>query len=162
MEFAELRRNADDALAEAENLLDHPNLRTPRDGWNAAQHLEHLSIAAVRSLKAVHVIQAGQGETREGKADVIGRRILRSGRIPAGAEAPQPTRPTEEGDLDRARANLATCRGWLAELPPTGLADGAMPHPLLGLFDGNEWLRFVAVHTRHHLALIDDLDAPPR
>jgi len=161
MEQAELVRQADAALSQALELTQRTEadlqVRAAPDSWSVAQHLQHLSLAAEYSLKAVRLIASGEGARREGRAEVMARRVLRSGVIPRGAQAPDPTRPSPDGDPVRTRETLDTCRTWLGDLESADLRNGTVPHPLLGLFDGLEWLRFVDVHTQHHLVQIREI-----
>lgn len=161
MQQSELVRQAEAVLNAAQELTELPDDQLQRratpTGWNVAQHLEHVSLANIRSLKAARLIAGGGGEPREGKAEVMARRILRSGTIPRGADAPDGTQPAESGSIDAARANLATCQELLREAAAADLASGTVPHPYLGPLDGMEWVRFVEIHTQHHLAQIREI-----
>jgi hypothetical protein len=158
MEQSEIVGQAQAALDAAQQLAELPDeqllLSSTPDSWNVAQHLEHVSLANLRSLKAARLIAGGGGEPREGKAEVMARRVLRSGTIPRGADAPDGTQPAESGNPNAARANLATCLEMLREVESADLTSGTVPHPYLGPFDGLEWIRFVEIHTQHHLAQI--------
>jgi hypothetical protein len=42
-------------------------------------------------------------------------------------------------------------------LAPLGAAEGRIEHPRMGMLDGPQWLRFVRIHSQHHLAIVRDI-----
>jgi hypothetical protein len=89
--------------------------------------------------------------------------MLATGWIPRGkGEAPAQVVPDprpvryrlREGAAATAR-RVATLRARAGTL---GALAGRLPHPLLGPFGAAHWIRFADVHTKHHLAIVADVD----
>jgi hypothetical protein len=132
--------------------------------WSPRMHAEHAAKAAELSLRAAEKILDRAGDLLPGDAPRgAGARILRSGRIPRGvAEAPEPTRPTEDvhpvaaaAAIDAARARLAGLLARIAADPGTEAAAkrACIPHFALGPFDAAEWCAFARIHLEHHAGI---------
>jgi hypothetical protein len=132
--------------------------------WSVADHCQHLAQANGLSLGAVLTILDGTDGrlVRAGKPTLAGRAILRAGHIPRGsAEAPEGTLPKGSVSQDDLARGLRTVRARVdaitARASEIGSATLRFPHPMLGPFALRDWLRFTAVHTQHHLAIVDDI-----
>ncbi len=131
-------------------------------GWSVAHHVEHL----VRVDRAIvdwigDALANPDRWPAAGRPSRIGRMVLASGWIPRGqGRAPDFTRPEGRGIRELA-ADLAALE-TRAERVEGRLEDvRALPctrrHPVLGEFRASEWLRFLAIHHRHHDRIIRDI-----
>lgn len=163
-ELEALRRALDDAAGR----LAWPDARLfaarpEQSAWTPAQHLYHVAVAGGMMLGAVQAIATGTPPARaSGGLNAIGQRVLRAEQMPRGrAAAPEATHPPEAptrealaGALARTRRKLNAVAALVAR---PGLPGARVPHPYLGQLDAAEWLRVNRIHTRHHLALIDEI-----
>lgn len=143
-------------------------LRQPSvSSWSVAQQVDH-TLRAARSMLAAAGSLAPEGaasaEARAARArlNMPGRMVLWLGRIPRGrGRAPPEVLPGDDPTREASGALLVEVRTRLEALVPR-LQDlahwpGALPHPALGRFAARHWMRFARIHTRHHLALVDDI-----
>jgi hypothetical protein len=131
--------------------------------WSPAHHLHHVALANAHIFSDLS--KAAEAETPdapEGRINAMGLKILTLGRIPRGrGRAPREVSPPD--DLARAgfEAAHARSRSAFEALEPhldalPGLK-ARMRHPFFGKLNAPQWLRFLLVHTRHHLAIIEDV-----
>ena len=132
--------------------------------WSVAEQVDHMLRSVARMLAAADTIRVGYDARikPDGKASVPGRLLLRAGAIPRGrADAPEEVLPAETPTLEDCRARYERTLEQLAALTPHLDAirtwRGTIPHPLLGDFRAQDWLRFARMHTEHHLAIVDDI-----
>jgi len=126
--------------------------------WSTRQHAEHLVLANEGILAAIEGATAP--ETVE-PLSVMGRLVLRSGSIPRGkGQAPESTVPAGT-DAAGLLARLTAQEAQVAALDPAAVARlGVVAnHPVFGGMTGAQWLRLASIHTRHHLAITDDIVA---
>jgi uncharacterized damage-inducible protein DinB len=128
--------------------------------WSVGQHLEHLARSDRAIAAAVEATLDGSHPQVEagGRPSWTGRLVLATGFIPRGrGRAPALTTPAAAtpaevaGMLDEARRRLASLAPRLGAVER---CRATVPHPALGRFRPTEWLRFVAVHHRHHGKII--------
>lgn len=129
-------------------------------GWSVAEQLDHLAIANRLSVGRIRQALKEGPNTVPGPT-LAGRLVLLIGYIPRGiGEAPEATRPGG-GPVAEVRARVAEAvdalLGLRAELPTIRTARGRAGHPVLGGFTAAQWLRFIDVHTHHHLKIIRDI-----
>ncbi len=166
MSFGTDRQRMKESLDAAEAVLSSPSdeeLHRPfGNGWSIAQHLDHALHATSASLRAVSVLLDDRSDRilREGAPTEFGTTVLAERRIPVGAaQAPDVTRPADRPERGRLAEELARCRELLGACDGRAArvegATGRLPHPVLGQFDAEEWLRFADVHLRHHLAIVE-------
>lgn len=122
-------------------------------GWSVGEHLEH--ICTVAAGFAV-VLISGRGPKFEATMPDARNMVLVDGHIPRGKiKAPPVASPK---GIESAPAYARMLNKTLARLKSAALQpeDRTADHPLLGTFNRNEVLRFLVVHTAHHLSIIDD------
>lgn len=143
------------ALLEVEP--DATPLRVERvSGWSVAEQVDHV-------LKIVQAQLARLDERRPARTGInlVGRIILGIGRIPRGVgKSPAPvrgevrTRPALIAALVATRERLERMAGdaalWSDPRPLAG-------HPYFGGLTPRQVLRFLAVHTDHHLRIVADI-----
>ncbi|MBK7875332.1 MAG: DinB family protein [Planctomycetes bacterium] len=131
-------------------------------GWSAEQHIAHVALAnelVLRNLKSL-VKGSGMLVVKGGEPHPRALELLAAGRLPRGeAQAPRMVRPPERVErallvqwLEDGKRELATIDA--AQLVASELK---VPHQILGPLDARQWLRFGAVHTRHHLVIACDV-----
>lgn len=155
----------DDLLERFEPELAH--LDAARSGWSVEQHVGHLALANELVLRNVQSLIAGKGAlvSAGGSTHPMALQLLAAGSLPRGqAQAPRMVRPPDEIDRELVRQWLDDGRKALESLELARVAPGELkvPHQLLGALDGPQWLRFGAVHTRHHLVIALELLEPRR
>lgn len=89
------------------------------------------------------------------------------GFIPRGkGKAPEVYFPAPDVERASVRKNIADSRSgmsWVAQnIHHIGVATGRLDHPILGALNARQWLRFIRIHTAHHLRIIDDIDTARR
>ncbi len=137
--------------------------------WSPAHHLHHVALANARIFS--DLAKAAETKTKDapgGRINAVGLAILTVGRIPRGrGKAPREVCPPADltrADIEAARARSRSAfealEPYLDALPAL---KARMRHPFFGMLNAPQWLRFVYVHTRHHLAIIDALapNLPP-
>jgi hypothetical protein len=154
-EIATLAHQLDRVAALLAEDPDSTPLRASKvSGWSVAEQVDHL-------LKIVLVQLGRMAERRQSRRGInfAGRVVLGIGRIPRGiGRSPDAVRG-EPKSRDELRAALAAARERLQGIA----ADGALcgdPRPLVGhpYFGGltpREALRFLSIHTDHHLRIVE-------
>lgn len=130
--------------------------------WSPAQHLYHVCGATAMMLKAATVLAAGAVEGEPASLSEDGRSILTSRTIPRGvAQAPSRTQPPDDLGRDALRDSLKRCRAKLTSAEQAVQADvptdRGLEHPAWGTLTAPQWLRAAAIHTQHHLDIVDDV-----
>lgn len=127
--------------------------------WSVAQQVEHLVNVDRAVLDGIDRLLEGDGEKGgpklPGWVTLLGRRIPR-GRAKA-PEAVEPRGVDVETLTERAaetRRRVEEHQGRIGELARIRLT---RPHPVLGGFDARQWILFLYIHERHHLAIVDDI-----
>ena len=85
--------------------------------------------------------------------------VFTTGNIPRGkGKAPESALPPEQISLEALEAQLAQVRAILdklEQLPPKS----SFEHPVFGTLKRDQAIKFIVIHTRHHLKIIRDIDA---
>lgn len=146
--------------------LERRETRPDPERWSVAEVLEHLSRIEERLTS---VLSARLGEARDqgleperdtsSVVDTIDNAAVldRRRRITAG----EGVRPRGELDAAAAWAALEQARDKLRNLiiEYDGLALAAVthPHPILGVFNANQWFAFVGTHEARHVAQVREI-----
>lgn len=159
-----------DRFAEVEHVVRWPDerlyLRLEHvSAWSPAQHVDHVVRALGIILDAVDRLRDGTSTDIElgGVPNLAGFAVLTTGWIPRGrGDAPPAALPEPSPVRHRLRESVYEVAQRTRRLEPhaAGLRAtvGTLPHPVLGPMRAAHWLRFADVHTRHHLAIVADLD----
>lgn len=117
-------------------------------------HLEH----TLRSL--IVMAQATiDSDPKEYKPQFNFKRfvIFNLGKIPRGkARAPKVVVPPEEIDMDKVNGKFGKARQVLENLQKVE-ENKFFTHPYFGDLNKKHTIRMIELHTRHHLAIIDDI-----
>jgi hypothetical protein len=158
----ELARLREDYVA-IERLIERSSAELARvaprvSGWSAEQHLAHLALANELVCRNLRSLLRGSGAlvvpTGEPPPDALA--VLQSGRFPRGAaQSPRMVRPPEVVRRDFLLEWLEQSRQEFESLAAlSGEIEAAaqrIPHQILGALTAVQWVRFAAMHTRHHL-----------
>ena len=130
-------------------------------GWSIGEHLYHITLANASIPKLIERLKAGTlgNEEDQPKPEQVG--ILEQGYIPAGRDAPKRVVPPAElnsellnRDFNRMRAATQRIEPLLDEL---ATINRRFPHMFFGPLSATEWVRFMEVHTRHHMNIIEKI-----
>ena len=140
-----------------ESSLDLPDRTSPAvSRWSIRQQQEHAATAARMMADAIRDLNGGGGEPG-GRPKLIAHLMFLTGWIPRGkGKAPETVLPGDAPDVDRIRESIADARAILREAGPPG-AGNRIDHPILGRFTARQWHRFGAIHTLHHLKIVEDI-----
>jgi len=136
--------------------------------WSPAQVTEHVALTYEALLRELSGGAALVVRTKWWQRVVLRKfllsRILKSGRIPAGATAPRELRPSaialdRDALLEKLRSGAGRLDAELAEQRESA----RLTHPYFGRLNASAVLRFCAIHTRHHAGQLPGTpDAVPR
>ena len=134
-----------EVMPEVDRLLDGGHATLGK--WSFAQICNHLTKTLVGSIDGIP-FQA-PWLVRKALGAYYKRKVLRSGRMPAGAPLPEAARPKPNLD-DRAEAEAlrAALRIYSAHSGPVAR------HPFFGQLTRDEWTRLHCIHCAHHLSFI--------
>ena len=126
------------------------------------QHLDHLLLSEQAILDGITNYLAGETAPGPiGRPSLMGHFVLRTGFIPRGkGRAPERVLPADRSPQDIAAGFGALHDGYqnLGESLGEIQAGGATQrHPVLGVFNGVQWLRFAHLHHHHHNKIIADI-----
>ena len=164
-EFAEL----DDAYSRIREILTWPDelLTAPAAGvseWSAGQHLHHIAQSNRVIARSIAGLVTSESETdADRRVNLAGITILASGYIPRGrGKAPARLHPPSSlarEDIESAVTASVRSIDGLKEL--AGIIEkrrSRLKHPYLGYLRSSQWLRFMNVHTGHHLRIVRDVE----
>lgn len=126
-------------------------------GWSVAEQLDHVTLV----LASGTALLESPGEPPERGINLLGRTLLALGWLPRGvAKSPKGVRPAgaDAGEIheriEQIRSRLGQLRGrreLLEQRRPL------FRHPYFGGLTPRQGVRFLAVHTHHHLKIVDDI-----
>jgi len=169
-ELAALRAH----YAEIAELLTRPPAELTRvsssiSGWSAEQQIAHLALANELVCRNVQSLLAGAGALvgPAGETEPRVLALLVAGRFPRGAaQSPRMVRPPARIERELLDSWIETGRSGFERFArePAALAAARLriPHQILGPLDAVQWVRFAAMHTRHHLEIARELLAVER
>jgi hypothetical protein len=160
-----LSQTHDDLLAEVADLDDAQWHFKPAPGrWSIAENLEHIVLIESR----VHAIVCGMADAPPAEPDrknseidelIVSQVPLRTMKV----QAPERVLPTGQWDPPETRRRFVEGRGHtlrlLVEAP--ALRGHVVPHPILGPWDGYQWILAAAGHGARHHAQILEVKACP-
>lgn len=143
-----------------EKLLD---IHKETSGWSVGQHLYHITLANASIPKLIERLKAGTLGNTEDEPKPKMLELITEGIIPGGREAPKRVVPPEDltaellnrdfKRMQKATKRLEPILGELHAIP------NRFPHLYFGPMSALQWLRFMEIHTRHHMVIVDKLVA---
>jgi len=167
MTISNNRKAIDAALDEYRNRLDTISDEQftetpPGGGWSYAEVYSHILQANLGSSVAMErCINGTCNPTRSG-LNLLGRIVLLFRRFPpVKIKVPEKTAskmPAQKISKEEAKNLIVKCRKRIDEIAE--MVKNADPvnrhkHPRLGNLNAKEWLKFILIHTNHHIKQLD-------
>lgn len=132
--------------------------RAPKvSGWSVGEQVDHLLKVLDRSLG---LLLTSEQALPKG-INLTGRLLLALRRLPRGVgKAPAALRGAERpaGELRELAARIPPLLAKVREQPERfARSTPVYPHPYFGGLDAAQAIRFLAVHTDHHLRIVADI-----
>lgn len=136
----------------------------PGDGWSYAEVYSHILQADLGAMIALERCIRNGKPTSAGR-NMLGLMVFLFGslppwktKVPEKLEARIPARKISK---EEARNMLIKCRQRINELTPL-IRDSSeycrVNHALLGMLNARQWLKFILMHSRHHLKQLDRVE----
>jgi hypothetical protein len=138
------------------------NITPPGGGWSYGEVYSHILQANLGSVIAVEKCGNGTGKADHKRLSLLAWLILLSGRFPGKVKAPEKVAAmTTNMSKEEARNMLVKFKRRFDQVTPS--VKGAskhckIKHPRLGMLNAEQWLRFIDIHTRHHLKQLNRID----
>ena len=157
----------DEALNSYRNWLDvipdeQFDLTPPMGGWSYAEVYSHLLRANLGCGIAIDRCIHKTCQTGKKGLSFIGVMILGFASFPPfRVKAPgnvENTFPATKITKEEAKNLIVKCRKQLDKLYPDmdkALPNYRMQHPRMGMLNAPEWLKFIRIHSLHHLKQLD-------
>jgi hypothetical protein len=148
----------------------HYRWREREGNWCIAEVLEHLALAhetTERLLKLIllrHLEANGKPcETDTSVLNLLNRRAIVFPEVKV--QAPDRVRPSGQVSLAESLSRLESSKARVLELLPDlsgyDLYEVSVPHPLLGDFNGYQWLLMLGMHEARHAVQVHELRSRP-
>lgn len=124
---------------------------SPVGGWTLSEVVEHVAITNGRILDRLEQGLEPIGDTTPDITDDEMPYLFYGAEEPPNLAAPTGTWTDLDKAVERLRSSADAITTWVQETP-IDLRHHGMVHPLFGLLDGAQWVRFAAVHTMRHRA----------
>jgi hypothetical protein len=132
--------------------------RAPQvSGWSVAEQLDHATKVLERGLGLI----AADSPRLDRGINLLGRLLLGLGRLPRGVGKSPAAVRGEERSAAQLRETVARIRELLERTDDAVAAlagrGPVLPHPYFGGLTPVQTLRFLVVHTDHHLRIVADI-----
>ena len=128
------------------------------ESWDAAQHMHHLILVNASVTRLIPALAAGKFAEKSAAAKPELLEKLYAGYFPSGGTAPTNVEPSVELDKDELLSAWREGFKKIEALEGQDLeSDYRLEHQFYGPLTALEWLKFMGIHTRHHLNLIETL-----
>ncbi|NCD70425.1 DinB family protein [Mucilaginibacter agri] len=163
MNINQQRKRIEAALDQYRHRLDEIpdnqfDLTPPNGGWSYAEVYAHILQADFGSLIAAEKCARKTGMLTSKGTNIFGKIVLLTGIFPRVKAPDKMAAVVKKIDKEEARNLIIRVRNRLETLMP--LLQNAPPnykikHPRMGMLDAGQWLKFVRIHTEHHLKQLD-------
>jgi hypothetical protein len=134
----------------------------PSGGWSYAEVYSHIFKANVGCIRAINSCASKACAVASKGLNLAGLFTLGFSRFPPFA-AKQPQQmadraPAEKITKEEARNQLVKLRKLLENIKPAVHQSNRrcrQPHPRLGMLNAGQWLKFIRIHSQHHLKQLD-------
>ncbi len=161
VDFAKLNQQFDAVAAVLKNEA-YFNLKNEKvSKWSCGDQAGHIVLAAQMMRGGLQSNIDNPEQNVDGQPNPMGKSVMAAGDFPRGvAQAPEAIRPEGKSREDFIKLLESERKAWkdlekmsdkLKELKSRA------PHPAFGPLSSVEWVRFVAIHSGHHLALVRDI-----
>lgn len=149
--------NIESLVTNLENKIQKQQLLNPQVskasvGW----HIEH-TLLTIRVI--LEALKNSKPEEYKWKFNFVRQLVLTTKKIPRGrAQSPKIVRPAENFNNETLKAHVEMVKEKLKELDQLQ-PDNYFKHPFFGNLNVKPTRKFLEIHTRHHLKIIDDIIA---
>jgi hypothetical protein len=141
---------------------DQFNNTPPGGGWSYAEVYSHILQADIGSTIAIEKCTLSSCVPTSKGRSLIGLMVLSFGRFPPiRINVPKTISdkvPVKNISKEEARNLLIKCRKRIDDVTPL-IHDTSnhhrVKHPRLGMLNARQWLKFILIHTKHHLKQLD-------
>ena len=151
-----------DAIREC--LVDLPTFElgdASVSGWTCGEQAGHLALVTNGIASGIEANLADPKRDTDGEWTEPTEAILREGDFPRGiARSPEHVDPRGRPRQEFLAALNDAERRWSAlreQAEQISACPGRFPHFALGYMTSSEWVRFCALHSAHHLAVVRDI-----
>lgn len=165
MSIASDKKGLEESLAIYRKKLDEIpaeqfNQTPPGGGWSYGELYCHILQADLGSFVAIEKCINGSGEINNKRLSLRAWLIFLTGRFPpVKIKAPKKIAAMVTNmDKEEVRNNLIKVKKRIDQLVGAiGKSSSfiKIKHPRLGLLNARQWLRFINIHTRHHLKQLE-------
>ena len=146
-------------------LLEDERLFAMRDGsvsgWSCGEHAGHIALVTKGTARFIVDNLNEPQRNIDGEWTEHAAPVLEGGDFPrGGAKAPPQVDPVGRGRDDLLRVLGDATHAWQglrSQEQQLKLCPARAPHFGLGYLTSSEWVRFCAIHTAHHLAIVRDI-----
>ncbi|MDB5025519.1 MAG: DinB family protein [Mucilaginibacter sp.] len=138
------------------------NVTPPGGGWSYAEVYCHILQADLGSSLALEKCTLSSCKPTSKGRSLLGLFVLTLGRFPpVRVKVPQAIAvktPVKSISKEEARNLLIKCRKRINEVTPLIYASSPyckIKHPRLGMLNAGQWLKFMLIHSKHHLKQLD-------
>lgn len=122
--------------------------------WSVGMHVQHCGLAMNVVLQA---LVSSEGSPPRSRFNPITSAIFLTGRIPRGrGRSPEQAIPDDGVTPDELETILDDSERWLGEASQVS-ADHWFRHFAFGVLDRDRTLKFLRIHNRHHLRIVQDI-----
>jgi Protein of unknown function (DUF1569) len=121
---------------------------------NVGWHIDHCLLVIIN---IVEVLKKSNPDTYKWKFKPIRTVVLTLGKIPRGkGKAPKSVVPTGNFDVDAIQEKIKVAYQKVEETKAL-VANNNFEHPFFGQLNSKQTIRFLQVHNKHHLLIIDEI-----
>ncbi|OCX51104.1 hypothetical protein BEL04_20535 [Mucilaginibacter sp. PPCGB 2223] len=168
MSIASDKKALEESLAEYRRKLDELpddlfNQTPPGGGWSCGEVYCHIMQANMGSLVAIERCINGTGQIDNKRLGLLASLVFLTGRFPpVKIKAPAKFAAMVTNiDKEEARNNIVKVKKRVEQLAGAISKSSSfikVKHPRLGLLNARQWLRFISIHTRHHLRQLERIE----
>lgn len=167
MSIASDKKSLENVLAEYRRKLDQIpddrfNATPPGGGWSYGEVYSHILQSNLGSLIAIERCANGTGKIDNKRLGWLAQFIFLVGSFPIKFKAPDKIAALVNNiGKEEARNLLVKLKAKIDLMTPTiarASSFSKIKHPRLGLLNAKQWLRFIDIHTRHHLKQLKRID----
>lgn len=143
-------------MDELEGLIpDYEKTNTSISATSVGWHIAHSFMVLERM--SMSVAQSDAAQFKKPSFSFKKWVVMLLGRIPRGrGKAPATVVPTETITLQIINERLASAKRAIEEMK-TANEHGFMTHPIFGILNKKETLRFMQIHSHHHIAIAKEI-----
>ena len=125
-------------------------ISTVNVGW----HIDHLLLVNERITESLIKSDPAKHQNKFNKKKFV---VFLFNKMPRGrAKAPKAVLPTKEQTIEQLHEKLSATREKMKELINLH-ANSNFDHPVFGNLNLFETVKFLCIHTKHHIHIIDDI-----